>query len=68
METSKQRKDQQMQYTIKPTYIGTKTGREVKAWDVVDTRDGYVYDTFSLKRDAQHWINQAIAANQADKK
>ena len=51
-----------MTYTIKPTYIGTHTGREVKAWDVVDTRDGYVYDTFGLKRDAKAWIDRAIKA------
>jgi hypothetical protein len=49
----------QTQYTVKETYTEASSGRMVKAWNVVDTQDGYVYDTFSLKRDAQHWITQA---------
>ena len=49
-------------YIIKKTYVGTATGGEKAAWDVVDARDGYVYDTFSLKRDAKVWIERAMAA------
>jgi hypothetical protein len=54
-----------MAYKIQATYIGTKNGGEKKAWDVVDAVDGYVYDTFSLKRDAKIWIEKAIKATQA---
>lgn len=50
-----------IKYLIVPTYVGTATGGERKAWDVIDARDGYVYDTFSLKRDAKAWIERAIA-------
>ena len=49
-------------YIIKKTYVGTATGGEKAAWDVVDATDGYVYDTFSLKRDAKVWIERAMAA------
>lgn len=48
-------------YLIKKTYVGTATGGEKAAWDVVDAKDGYVYDTFGLKRDAKVWIERALA-------
>lgn len=51
----------QATYLIKKTYIGTATGGEKAAWDVVDAKDGYVYDTFGLKRDAKVWIERALA-------
>ncbi len=50
-----------IEYRIVPSYVGTFSGGERKAWDVIDARDGYVYDTFSLKRDAKAWIERALA-------
>jgi len=34
----------------------TKTGRDYVMWNVVDTRDGYVYDTFERKKDAAYHV------------
>jgi hypothetical protein len=31
-------------------------------WHVVDPEDGYVFDIFDRKRDAQAWIDAGIAA------
>lgn len=49
----------QTAYKIVKGYSATSSGREVAVWHVVDTKDGYIFDTFSLKRDAQHWVDQA---------
>lgn len=50
-----------IKYLIVPTYVGTFSGGERKAWNVIDARDGYVFDTFTLKRDAKAWIERALA-------
>ncbi len=48
-----------------PTYKITKgesqtsSGRIVAVWHVTDAADGYIYDTFSLRRDAAAWIQRA---------
>ena len=34
---------------------------DITVWHVVDPEDGYVFDTFDLKRDAAHWISNSIA-------
>jgi hypothetical protein len=47
-------------YLIVATYVGTFSGGERKAWNVIDASDGYVFDTFSLKRDAKAWIERAL--------
>lgn len=49
----------QATYLITKAYTTTSTGGERAVWNVVDARDGYVYDTFGLKRDAQAWIERA---------
>jgi hypothetical protein len=46
-------------YTIQKIQVSTATGAIKSAWNVIDKTDGYVYDTFDLKRDAQAWINNA---------
>ena len=46
-------------YKIEKTQICTYTNAVKTAWNVIDAKDGYVYDTFDLKRDAQAWINKA---------
>jgi hypothetical protein len=46
-------------YTIQKIQVSTATGAFKTAWNVIDQNDGYVYDTFDLKRDAQAWINNA---------
>jgi hypothetical protein len=43
-------------YKIIKGYGATATGREYVIWNVVDAKDGYVYETFDLKRDAKFWI------------
>jgi hypothetical protein len=48
-------------YKITKVYVGTATGGEKVAWNVV-SEDGYVYDTFSLKRDAKAWVERCNAA------
>lgn len=47
-------------YKIEKTFIGTNNGGERTAWNVVDAIDGYVFDTFSFKRDAKAWIEKNI--------
>lgn len=44
-------------FTLKKAYGSTSTGREVVVWDVVDSADGYVVDTFSLRRDAKYYMD-----------
>lgn len=46
-------------YKIEKVQVSTYTNVLKTAWNVVDATDGYVYDTFDLKRDAQAWINKA---------
>ena len=40
----------------------TSTGRIVAVWHVADASDGYIYDTFGLRRDAKAWIDRATKA------
>ncbi len=47
-------------YRIVKVYVGTSNGGEKPAWNVIDASDGYVFDTFSLKRDAKAWIARAM--------
>lgn len=51
-----------MTYKIIKGYSSTRTGREVAVWHVVDATDGYIFDTFSRKCDAQAWINRSVKA------
>ena len=46
-------------YKIIKGQSSTSTGRIVWVWNVVDAKDGYVYDTFNTKRDASAWISRA---------
>jgi hypothetical protein len=39
-----------------------QTGAQRKVWNVIDPRDGFVIDTFSLKRDAKAWIERIVTA------
>lgn len=48
-------------YKIIKGYSGTRSGRDIVVWHVVDAADGYVYDTFSLRRDAAAWVAKAKA-------
>ena len=43
-------------YRIVKAHSETFSGRIVQVWHVVDAADGYVYDSFDLKRDAAAWI------------
>lgn len=60
MHTFKTFTESTTQYKIVKTYVGTSKGGEKVAYDVVDAKDGYSYDTFSLRRDAKAWIDRAI--------
>jgi hypothetical protein len=44
-----------MEMKIVKAYGSKPNGTEYVVWDVV-APDGYVYETFSLKRDAKAWI------------
>jgi hypothetical protein len=50
-----------MFFKIEKVIGETQTGREYVMWNVTDSRDGYVYDAFELKRDAKYWIEQVIS-------
>ena len=52
-------------YNIIKAYVSTPSGSMKAVWNVVDARDGYVYDTFSLKRDAKYWIERAMIVTSA---
>jgi hypothetical protein len=52
-----------IKYIIQKTYIGTASGGEKPAWNVIDLRDGFIVDTFSLKRDARIWIQKQTTIN-----
>ena len=41
-------------------YGANANGREYVVWNVIDAADGYVIETFDLKRDAKYWIEQAL--------
>lgn len=43
----------------------SRTGLPKAAWNVVDTEDGYVYDTFDRKRDASDWVANAESKEQS---
>jgi hypothetical protein len=45
-----------MKYKIVKGYVSTFSGKEKTVWNVVDENDGFIMDTFSLKRDAKLWI------------
>lgn len=48
-------------YKIIAAYsYNNRTGGERKVWNVIDANDGFVIDTFSLKRDAMAWIERAL--------
>jgi hypothetical protein len=47
-------------YIIIKAYSETSSGRATVIWNVVDATDGYIYDTFGLRRDATEWIKRAI--------
>jgi hypothetical protein len=49
-----------IKYEIVKTMVGTSSGGEKTAWNVIDSTDGYVFDTFNLKRDAKYWVEQAL--------
>jgi hypothetical protein len=60
METFKHFAEQtKSKYVIKKSESSNSRGVTKVVYNVVDASDGYVYDTFSLKRDAKHWIDQA---------
>lgn len=47
-------------YKIEKGYASHyKTGREVAVYHVKDAKDGYIHDTFDLRRDAKEWIERA---------
>jgi hypothetical protein len=48
-------------YNVIKAQSTTFTGRTITVWNVVDATDGYVYDTFSLRRDAVAWVARAVA-------
>jgi hypothetical protein len=47
--------ENEMEMKIVKAYGSKPNGTEYVVWDVV-APDGYVYETFSLKRDAKAWI------------
>lgn len=55
------------QYKIVKSYSTTSTDREIAVWNVVDAVDGYVYDTFSLKRDAAEWVKKSTVKTPNEK-
>ena len=46
-------------YKIIKGQASTDTDRIKTVWHVVDAADGYIFDTFDLKRDANYWIERA---------
>lgn len=44
-------------YKIEKAQGVSPSGSVITVWNVVDAADGYVFDTFSRKRDAVAWIN-----------
>lgn len=40
----------------------TAPGKSTTVWNVVDAKDGYIFDTFDRRKDAQDWVNKAKAA------
>ena len=57
---SKQQEIKMTQYKIVKTSVGTNNGGERTAWNVVDIKDEFVIDTFSLKRDAKEWVAKSL--------
>jgi hypothetical protein len=49
-------------YKIIKGEASTHTGRSIPVWHVIDAVDGYIFDTFGRKCDAQAWINRAVVA------
>lgn len=43
----------------------TAKGREYTVYNVVDAADGYVFETFDLRRDAKIWIWERYVAELA---
>jgi len=50
-------------YTIQKSQASTRRDAPKTVWNVIDPIDGYVFDTFDLKRDAQTWIDNATKNN-----
>ena len=48
-------------YQIKKVIVTGCTGRFRTAYNVIDPSDGYIFETFYLKRDAKYWIDQTLA-------
>ena len=46
-------------FAIVKTQVGTSNGGIAAAWNVIDIRDGYIYDTFDTKREAKAWVDNA---------
>lgn len=38
----------------------TSLNREYVLWNVINANDGFILETFNLKRDAKYWIEQAL--------
>lgn len=60
METKKTPK---VRYGIEPTESGY-TGR--RAYNVVDKNDGFVFDTFDTRKEAEAWIKEAKSPSRAE--
>lgn len=43
-------------YSVVKTFVQTSSGRIRPAWNVVDMKTGYIFDTFDRKADATAWI------------
>ena len=45
-------------FQVAETYISNTNGLEVKAWNVVDSQDEYVVETFDVKADAKYFASK----------
>ena len=45
-------------FQVVETYISTLDGADKKAWNVIDTEDNFVVDTFTVKADAKYFASK----------
>jgi hypothetical protein len=46
-------------FAIVKTQVATSSGGIATVWNVIDVRDGYIFDTFDTKREAKAWVDNA---------
>jgi hypothetical protein len=46
-------------FAIVKAQVSTWSGGIKTVWNVIDLRDGYIFDTFDTKREAKAWVDNA---------